>query len=69
MGKKLKIHHIYEDEKGIEYLKVSETDDCIFVAPFKRLEDGGKEIDYTRVKVYPKHGPRYPIERVVSYRF
>jgi len=30
MGKKLKIHHIYEDEKGIEYLKVAETDDCIF---------------------------------------
>ena len=69
MCEELKTPCIYEDEKGIEYLKVAETDDYIFVAPFKRLDDGGKEIDYTRIKVYSKHVTGYPIEKVVSYLF
>ena len=57
----------YVDAQGNEYIKIAENDNYIFLAPFKRLEDGAREIDMTSIRAYSKAEPDYPVERIVSY--
>lgn len=57
----------YVDELGNEYKKIAENEDYFFISPFKVLDDGGKELDFTKILTYSKDEPEHPVSSVIKY--
>lgn len=57
----------FYDKQNNPFKVAGETEDIIFLVPFKHLNDGGLEYDYSNIKALSKKEPGYPLEKIVSY--
>lgn len=63
----MKIYDVGLDGENVPHVMIMETIDKFALAPFEQREDC-KFIDYTKVKIYDKEAPEYPLEAVESFK-